>query len=80
MTIEGGSRPAPQSPAVSRQQGAVWLGVGLATVAHVLRSRPFHVRVLIVVIGLGALVRITRANQAAARARLATWGKAARRA
>jgi hypothetical protein len=72
--------PAPQSPAVSRQQGTVWLGVGLATVAHVLRSRRFHVQVIIGVIGLGALVRIARENQAATLARLAAWDKAARRA
>ena len=72
--------PAPQSGAVSRQQGAVWLGVGLATLAHVLRSRRFHVQVIIGVIGLAALVRIARENQAATLARLAAWDKAARRA
>jgi hypothetical protein len=65
---------------VSRQQGAVWLGVGLATLAHVLRSRRFRVQVIIGVIGLAALVRIARENQAATLARLAAWAKAARRA
>jgi hypothetical protein len=65
---------------VSRQQGAVWLGVGLATLAHVLRSRRFRVQVIIGVIGLAALVRIARENQAATLARLAAWDKAARRA
>ncbi len=68
--------PAPQSQAVSRQQGAVWLGVGLATLAHVLRSRRFRVQVIIGVIGLAALVRIARENQAAALSRLAAWDKA----
>ncbi len=70
--------PASQSRAVSRQRSVVWLGVGLATLAHILRSRRFHVQVIIGVIGLGALASIARENQAAALARLAAWDKAMR--
>jgi hypothetical protein len=66
--------PAPR--AAKRQAGVVWLGVGLATLAHVLRSRRFRVQVIVGVIGLGALVRIARENQAATLARLAAWDKA----
>jgi hypothetical protein len=66
--------PAPR--AAKRQAGVVWLGVGLATLAHVLRSRRFRVQVIVGVIGLGALVRIARDNQAATLARLAAWDKA----
>src|SRR5579863_7277040 len=67
--------PAPR-PRANRQAGVVWLGVGLATLAHVLRSRRFRVQVIVGVIGLGALVRIARENQAATLARLAAWDKA----
>ena len=67
--------PASQLRAVSGQHGAVWLGVGLATLAHILRSRRFHVQVII---GLGALASIARENQAVALARLAAWDKAMR--
>lgn len=70
----GGS--APRARAASRQDGVVWLGVGLAMLAHVLRSRRFHVQVIIGVIGLGAVLRIARENQAAALTRLAAWDKA----
>jgi hypothetical protein len=68
--------PAPRPRAANRQAGVVWLGVGLATLAHVLRSRRFRVQVIVGVIGLGALVRIARENQAATLARLAAWDKA----
>jgi hypothetical protein len=71
MTIE-----APRPRAASHPQGAVWLGVGLATLAHVLRSHRFHVQVILGVIALGALARIARENQAAALTRLAAWDKA----
>ena len=68
--------PARRPRAASRQDGVVWLGVGLATLAHVLRSRRFHVQLITGVIGLGALLRIARENQAAALTRLAAWDKA----
>jgi hypothetical protein len=49
--------------------------VALATVAHMLRSRRFHRRVITVAIALGALGRIGQENQASTRARLAAWDK-----
>jgi hypothetical protein len=49
--------------------------VALATVVHMLRSRHFYQRVIIVVIALGALRRIGQENQASTMARLAAWDK-----
>jgi hypothetical protein len=49
--------------------------VALATVAHMLRSRHFHKRVITVAVALGALRQIGQQNQASTRARLAAWDK-----
>jgi hypothetical protein len=49
--------------------------VALATVAHMLRSRRFYQRAIIIVIALGALRGIGQENQASTMARLAAWDK-----
>jgi hypothetical protein len=70
--------PAWQSRTVSRQHGAIWLGIGLATLARCVRSRRFHGQVITGIIGLAALAGIARETQASALTRLAAWDKARR--
>ena len=62
---------ARQSRAARRRQRAVWLRIGLG----ILRSRPFHERVVLVIIGVAAIARIARDSQAGALARLAAWDR-----
>jgi hypothetical protein len=54
----------------------VGLRIGLAALVHVLRSRRFHQRMIIGVIGLAAVASLGRETQARALARLAAWDKA----
>ncbi len=75
MISAGTSRPARQSRAAGRQQRRVRRRLGRAAVASVLRSRRFHERVIIVVIGLAALVHLARESKARAVARLAAWDR-----
>ena len=63
---------------MSRQRRAVWLGIGLATLARLLRSRRVHAFPIVGVIGLAALAGLCRGYQASAWARLAAWDKARR--
>jgi hypothetical protein len=74
--------PGRQKAAAGRRPRAVGADhrsavrmVALATVVHMLRSRHFYQRVIIVVIALGALRRIGQENQASTMARLAAWDK-----
>jgi hypothetical protein len=70
--------PARRPRAASRQHGVVWFRIGLAALVHVLRSRRFHERVIIGVIGLAAAASLGWETQARALARLAAWDKARR--
>ena len=68
-TGAGPVRVARQSRRARRRQRAVWLRIGLG----ILRSRPFHERVILVVIGVAAVARIAQEGQDRAFARLAAW-------
>ena len=49
--------------------------IGLGAVAIILRSRRLHELVIVGVIGLAALARLSRENQARTLARVAAWDK-----
>ena len=74
--------PEGQKAAAGRRQRAAGADhraamrmVALATVAHMLRSRRFYLRMITVAIAVGALRRIGQENQASTRARLTAWDK-----
>jgi hypothetical protein len=67
--------PAQNPPARSGQHRAIWAGVGLATVMHVLRDRRTQAMLVTWGIGLAALARMGRDNQQRTLARLAAWDK-----
>jgi hypothetical protein len=62
---------ARRSRLARRRQRRVWLRIGLG----ILRSRPFHERVILAIIGAAAIARIARESQARALARLAAWDR-----
>jgi hypothetical protein len=53
----------------------IMLRIGLAGVASTLRSPKFYESVIVGVIGVAALARAARENQARTRERLAAWDK-----
>lgn len=65
--------PAGQSRAADGQRRVVMLMIGLGAVANLVRSRRFHEMVIVGVIGLAALARMSRENQARTLARVAAW-------
>ena len=69
--------PARKPRAASPQHGAVRLGIGLATPVPPLQSRRLHKKVIIGVIGLGALAGLARETRPAP-SRLAAWDKVRR--
>jgi hypothetical protein len=71
MIGERPARGARRSRLARRRRRAVWLRIGLG----ILRSRPFHERVVLVVIGVAAITRLGRESQARALGRLAAWDR-----
>lgn len=71
VTGEGPAMGARRSRLTRRRQRRVWLRIGLG----ILRSRPFHERVILAIIGAAAMARIARESQARALARLAAWDR-----
>lgn len=67
--------PAGQSRAASGQRQVIMLTIGLGVVANVLRSPRFRELVIVGVIGLAAVARPSRENQARTLARVAAWDK-----
>jgi hypothetical protein len=68
---EGPAGTARGSRQARRRRRAVWLRIGLG----ILRSRPFHVRVIVIGIGLAAILRIARESQNRNIARLIAWDR-----
>jgi hypothetical protein len=69
VTGAGPGMVARQSRAARRRQRRVWVRIGLG----ILRSRPFHERVVLAVIAVAAIVRIAREGQARGLDRLVAW-------
>jgi hypothetical protein len=67
--------PAGQSRTANGQRQVVMLMIGLGAAANLVRSRGFHEMVIVGVIGLAALARMSRENQARNLARVAAWDK-----
>lgn len=65
VVLAGAAGPASQFRAVSHQRDVVWLGIGLAALARLLRDPRFHGQVIVGVVGLAALASLARENQAA---------------
>jgi hypothetical protein len=67
--------PAGQSRAANGQRQVVMLMIGLGAATNLVRSRRFHEMVIVGVIGLAALARMSKENQARNLARVAAWDK-----
>jgi|SRR6516165_8896061 hypothetical protein len=71
VTGQGTVVAVRRSQVARRGRRAAWLRIGLG----ILRSRPFHEQVILVVIAVAALARIARENQDRTFARLAAWDR-----
>jgi hypothetical protein len=65
--------------ASGREHRLVWLGIGLAALLHVVRTRRFAVLLITGVVGVAALAVVARENQARNLARVAAWDRRRRR-
>ena len=75
MTIDVRPEHPPAAPRASRQRNMIMAWIGVGTVYRLLRNHRFHIFAITAAIGLAAVSRLARENQARNLERLVAWAK-----
>jgi hypothetical protein len=78
MTTDVRSERTPAAAAPTRrgrQRSMIMVWIGLGTVYRLLRNHRFHIFAVTAVIGVAAISRVAKENQARSMERLVAWAK-----